>query len=541
MRRRATSIRSILAAVLAASAALCACHGGSEPSTTTRPGPAGADVLTWHNDTARTGQNAAESTLTPTTVNSNHFGLRALWSVDGLVDAQPLYASAVSMPDGLAHNLLLAATEHASVYAFDAETGATLWKTSLLGVGEAPSDDRGCGQVSPEIGVTSSPVIDRTRGIGGVIYAVAMSKSGSQYFQRLHALDLTTGREMPGSPVTVQATYPGTGDNSVSGQVVFDAKQYKERAALLLVNGAVITTWASHCDIPPYTGWIIAYDAATLTQRSVLNITPNGSGGSNWASGAGPAADASGTMFYLAANGTFDTSLTAAGRPSSGDYGNAFVKVATASALSVLDYFTMLDTVAQSNADNDFGSGGAMLLPDEVDAGGHVRHLALGAGKDTNIYVVDRDAMGGFDPAANHNLQVIAGALSGGVYAAPAYFNGKVYYGAVGDSIKAFAVGNAVVASMPVSQTGNVFPYPGATPSISANGTSGGIVWAVENSNPAVLHAYDATDLSKELYNSNQAGTRDQFGPGNKFITPTVVAGKVFVGTPNAVAVFAPR
>jgi outer membrane protein assembly factor BamB len=162
--------------------------------------------------------------------------------VDGLVDAQPLYASAVSMPDGLAHNLLLAATEHASVYAFDAETGATLWKTSLLGVGEAPSDDRGCGQVSPEIGVTSSPVIDRTRGIGGVIYAVAMSKSGSQYYQRLHTLDLTTGHERPGSPVTVQATYPGTGDNSVSGQVVFDAKQYKERAALLMVNGAVITT-----------------------------------------------------------------------------------------------------------------------------------------------------------------------------------------------------------------------------------------------------------------------------------------------------------
>jgi hypothetical protein len=246
-------------------------------------------------------------------------------------------------------------------------------------------------------------------------------------------------------------------------------------------------------------------------------------------------------MFYLAANGTFDTSLTTAGKPSSGDYGNAFVKVATASGLSVLDYFTMFDTVAQSYADNDFGSGGAMLLPDQVDAGGHVRHLALGAGKDANIYVVDRDAMGGFDPTGNHNLQVIAGALSGGVYAAPAYFNGKVYYGAVGDSIKAFAVGNAVVSSTPASQTGNVFPYPGATPSISANGTSGGIVWAVENSNPAVLHAYDATNLSKELYNSNQAGTRDQFGPGNKFITPTVVAGKVFVGTPNAVAVFAPR
>jgi hypothetical protein len=493
-------------------------------------------VLTWHNDIARTGQNLAESVLTPSAVSSGRFGLQGFWPVDGRVDAQPLYVASARMADGQTHNVLVVATEHASLYAFDADTGATLWKVSLLGTGETPSDDRGCGQVSPEIGVTSTPVIDRSLG-GGVIFAVAMSKNGSQYFQRLHALSLQTAAEQAGSPVVVQAVYPGNGVDSVAGFATFDPKQYKERAALLLIQGAVITTWASHCDFLPYTGWIISYDEATLAQRSVLNVTPNGEGGSNWASGAGPASDAL-AIYYLTANGTFDTTLNASGLPMSGDYGNAFLKIGLTGGLAVLDYFTMTDTVAESNADEDLGSGGVVVLPDLADATGQVRHLALGAGKDSNIYVVDRDAMGGFSTLGNNNWQTLAQPQAGGYFSTPAYFNGTLYFGGVADAIRAFALTNAQLSGTPTSQTATVFAYPGATPSISANGTSGAILWAVENSSPAVLHAYDANNLANELYNSNQAGTRDQFGPGNKFIVPTVVAGKVFVGTPSAVAVF---
>jgi outer membrane protein assembly factor BamB len=525
----------------ALSALFIACSGGNGTPgpTVTPPAISGADVLTWHNDLARTGQNLSESMLTPSTVNSTNFGLRALWPVDGRVDAQPLYVGGTTMADGVRHNVLVAATEHDTVYAFDADKGSSLWKTTLLGAGETTSDDRGCGQVTPEIGVTSTPVIDRSRGAAGFVYVVAMSKNGAgQYFQRLHALELRDGTEIRGSPVTVKASYPGNGAASVSGLVSFDPAQYKERAALLLLNGALITTWASHCDISPYTGWIISYDAGTLAQLSVLNITPNGSGGSNWASGAGPAVDAAGAIYYLAANGTFDTLLTSAGRPAQGDYGNAFLRIGAASGLSVADYFATFDAVAQSNADGDLGSGGAIVLPDMMDASGQRRHLALGAGKDAQIYVVDRDAMGGFDPAQNHNYQTVSGVLAGSVYSSPAYFNGTLYYGAVGDSIRAFPFASARLPSSAASRTGTIFGYPGATPSVSANAGSAGIVWAVENAGTAVLHAYDASDLSKELYNSNQAATRDQFGAGNKFITPTVTAGKVFVGTTDGVAVF---
>jgi hypothetical protein len=520
-------------------ALLYSCGSGSGSVLPVGPTAVAAEVLTWHNDNARSGQNPAETVLTPAKVNLRQFGLRALWAVDGRVDAQPLYAAGVTMADMTTQNVLLAATEHGSVYAFDADSGIVLWKTSLLGSGEVPSDDRGCGQVTPEIGITATPVIDRTRGGQGVVYLVAMSKLGAgTYFQRLHALSLASGAEIPNSPVTVAASYPGTGDGSVSGRLHFDPAQYKERAALLLQDGRIVTTWASHCDIRPYTGWIISYDAATLTQRGVLDITPNGEGGSNWASGAGPAADAAGSIFYLAANGTFDMALNVAGQPAQGDYGNAFVKLTQTPNLAVSDYFATFDTVSQSALDADLGSGGAIVLPDMSDAMGTARHLALGAGKDANIYVVDRDALGGFDPTGNRNYQEITGALAGGVFSAPASFNGRLYYGAVGDSIKAFKWTNARLAATPESMTPNSFGYPGATPSISANGLSNAIVWAVENSNPAVLHAYDATDLSRELYNSNQAGSRDQFGAGNKFITPTVVGGRVFVGTPNGVAVF---
>jgi hypothetical protein len=304
------------------------------------------------------------------------------------------------------------------------------------------------------------------------------------------------------------------------------------------VNGSLITAWSSHCDIDPYTGWIMSYDPATLRQTAVLNVTPNGSRGALWMAGAGPAADTAGNIYVLDGNGTFDTTFNAGGFPSHGNFGNAFLKIAT-TGLVVTDYFATFDTVSKSNADSDLGSGGALVLPDLLDAGGQAHHLAVGAGKDAHMYVVNRDSMGEWNPTSNAIYQDVTGGLSGGVWSMPAYFNGSLYYGASGDNLKAFKFTNARLSSTAASKSPRTFTYPGSTPGISASGTANGIVWAVENSNPAILHAYDAADLSHELYNSSQAaGGRDAFGVGNKFITPTIVNGRVFVGTPTGVAVF---
>jgi hypothetical protein len=510
----------------------------AETRTLTSSG--GTDVVTYHNDNARTGQNLNETILTPATVTMATFGKVGLFAVDGKVDAQPLVLSGVPIMGQGSHNVLYVATEHASVYAIDSNSGAVLWRVSLLGSGETTSDVRGCSQVIPEIGITSTPVIDRTRGPNGVIYVVAMSKNGSgTYFQRLHALDVTTGAELFGGPKTIQASVQGNGAGSSGGTLLFDAKQYEERAGLLQLNGTIITAWTSHCDINPYTGWIMAYDASTLAQTSVLNVTANGSRGGFWMAGSGPAADASGNIFLLDGNGTFDTTLNAGGFPSQGNFGNAFLKVSTAGGLSVADYFATWNTVAQSNADTDLGSGGTLVLPDLVDASGRTNHLAVGAGKDGHIYVVNRDSMGKWNAATNQIYQDISTALGGGVWSMPAYFNGTLYYGASGDALKAFPIVNALIATTAASRSAGTFAYPGSTPGISASGTANGIVWAVENTNPAVLHAYDPADLSHELYNSSQAaGGRDAFGAGNKFITPTIVNGRVFVGTQSGVAVF---
>jgi hypothetical protein len=521
------------------------CSGGSRSSTDPiiNPSPgqpgSGLDVTTHHNDQARTSQNLNEATLTPSNVNVTHFGKTGFLPVDGKVDAQPLYLSKLNIPDKGTHNVLYIATEHDSVYAFDADNGTTLWKVSLLGANETTSDARNCSQVIPEIGITATPVIDRSRGPNGVIYVVAMSKNRTgTYFQRLHALDVTTGAEVLGGPTNIQASFPGTGDNSSGGNVIFDPKQYAERAGLLLLNGILYTSWTSHCDIRPYTGWIIGFDASSLSRKSVLNLTPNGNEGSIWMSGAAPAADSAGNIYFLDANGTFDTTVNASGFPLHANFGNSFLKLSTSAGLAVADYFAAFDTIQQSSVDGDFGSGGAMLLPDVSDSSGHVGHLAVGAGKDAKIYVVNRDSMGKFNPSTNNIYQEIQGALSGPVFSAPAYFNNSVYYGAVGDSIKAFSISNARLSSTPSMQTSNRFPYPGASPAISANGSSNAILWAAENGGTAILHAYDANNLSRELYNSNQSGSRDQFGAGNKFITPTVVNGKVYVGTTSGVAVF---
>jgi hypothetical protein len=281
----------------------------------------------------------------------------------------------------------------------------------------------------------------------------------------------------------------------------------------------------------------MAFSADTLAQTSVLNLVPNGSDGGIWMSGTAPAADAAGNIFFLEGNGTFETTLNAQGFPSNADCGNCFVKISTGAGLKLVDYFTPHNTVAESSADLDLGSGGAILLPDVQDAGGVTKHLSVGAGKDAIIYVADRDNMGKFNASTDQIYQEISGQLGGQVFSMPAYFNGTVYLGAVGDALKAFPATTAKVALTPSSQSTHNFGYPGTTPSVSANGATNGIVWAIENSG-AILFAFDATDLTKELYDSNQAAnSRDHFS-GNKFITPMVANGKVYVGTPNSVAVF---
>ena len=494
------------------------------------------DVLTYHNDNMRTGQTLHEEILTPANVNTNHFG--KLWTLptDGKVDAQPLYAAGIPISGKGLRNVLYVVTENDSVYAYDADSTNLFWKVSMLASNEVASDDRSCGQVAPMIGITSTPVIDRQIGTNGALFLVAMSKinGSSTYFHRLHALDLSTGADVAPA-TTVAASYTGYGTT-----VTFEASQYKERASLLLLNGVIYTGWASHCDDTPYTGWIMGFDEATLAQTSALNVTPNGSKGAIWMAGGGLCADTNGDIYFLDANGSFDTTFDSNGFPTKGDFGNAFLKLSTTgNQLAVADYFANDNNVNENNSDGDLGSGGSILLPDMMDGGGNTRQLAVGAGKDDNIYIVDRQNLGKYSASSNVCYQTLTSALSGsGVFSVPAYYNGTLYYGAVSDYIKAFTFTNARLSTAS-SHSPTTFVSPGATPSISANGASNGIVWVTANTSPAVLYAYNATNLALNLYNSSQAaGGRDNFGSGNKYITPMIASARVYVGTVADVGVF---
>jgi hypothetical protein len=521
----------------------------SQNASLTVSAPAGTDVVTFKNDLARTGQNLTEKTLTTGNVNSSNFGKLRFLSTDGKVDAQPLYLSALNI-GGVRHNVVFIETENDSVYAYDADSGAMLWQVSLIPAGETPSGPLNCDEVTPTIGITATPVIDRSAGAHGTIYIVAMTETSSSgaYHHRLHALDVTTGAELLNGPTEISATYAAS-----SGTLTFDPQQYEERAGLLLLNGTIYTAWTSHCDNKFYTGWLMAYSQSTLQQTAVLNVAPNsgGVGPAIWMSGGGLAADSSGNIYLITANGAFEPTLDANGFPNMGDFGNSFMKLSSAGgALSVADYFSPSTTAFLSANDLDLGSGGILLLPDLTDAGGTTRHLAVGAGKDGNLYVVNRDAMGHFSASGNSVWQQLTGALgnlltnpttgNGGVWGTPAYFNGQLYYGPRNLPLLAFAITNATLSAAPASSSALSFNYPGTSPAISANGAANGIVWAELNSNPnAALYAFDATNLANMLYNSTQAaGGRDQFGLGTTFVTPMIADGKVFVSTTSGVAVF---
>jgi hypothetical protein len=499
------------------------------------------DVTTYHNDNSRTGQNLEETILVSSNVNANTFGLLMTLPVDSTIDAQPLVVSGLKI-NGVSQNVLYAVTENDSVYAFDTETGAQVWKVSVFLPGEfaASIAPFNCTQISPTLGITATPVIDRSRGPHGAIYLVAASEDAEgTYYQRLHALDLTTGAELFDGPVAINAHYPGNGPNSHYGYVYFNPRQVAERSGLLLLNGVIYMGFTSHCDNPPYNGWLMGYSESTLAQTTVLNLTPNGVEGSIWQSGAGLAATGS-DIFFLDANGTFDTTLNSNGFPSLGDFGNAFLKVSTSGGLAVADYFAIYNTNADSGKDIDLGSGGSLLLPAQVDGKGKTWNLAVGAGKDGNIYVVNQDDMGKYNSTTNHIYQQLTGALGAGMWAMPAYFHGNVYFGPQLGSMSQFALSDAKLATTATATTTTVFEFPGTIPSISANGTTDGIVWAVEHAVPSVLHAYEANNVAAELYNSNQAAnSRDHFGNATHFGVPTIVNGRVYVGTTGgAVAVF---
>ncbi len=511
-----------------------------------------ADVLTYHNDNARSGLNPSETTLTPANVNASTFGKVGFDSVDGKVDAQPLLKTGVAIPGQGTHDVLYVATENDSLYAFDANTGTQLWKVSMLGPGEVPSDPVNGNQVTPTIGITSTPVIDPNT---GTMYLVAMSKKVSggttTYIQRIHAVSITTGADVVAPKSIDQSiTFPGAGPGGNGTNVIFNPKQYEERDALLLSNGVVYTSWASHSDVKPYTGWVIGFNAGNLGVASVLNVDPNGSptssflddgsGSSFWNSGGGPAADAAGNIYNLSANGPFGTTLNAAGFPTNNDYGDTFLKLTPGSnSLAVSDYFTVDNQQNYANNDEDIGSSG-LTLTSVVDGSGVSHQLMIGSGKDGNIYVVDTANMGKFSPNSNNIYQELPGAVGGGEFSSPVAFNGQVYFGGVGASLRAFSFVNGKLTATPSSQSSNTFGYPGTTPSISSNGTSNGIVWAISNtSGSAVLYAYDASNLGKMLYNSGQAANgRDAAGADNKFITPVEANGRVYVPTTNGVAVY---
>jgi uncharacterized protein (TIGR03437 family) len=488
------------------------------------------NVLTYQYNNSRTGLNAREVLLSPSNVNSAQFGKLFSDQLDGYVYGQPLYVAGLSIPGRGIQNIVFVATEHDSVYAFNADkAGNPLWKVSFLdpsnGVTTVPASDTGCGQIVPEIGITSTPVIDLA---SQTLYTVAMTKERGAYVDRLHALDLATGAEKPGSPVVVQATYPGNGDGGSS--VAFTPKDYKQRPALLLLNGVIYTAWSSHCDLNRYHGWLIAYDASTLKQVSVYVDTPNSALASFWMSGAGPSADAAGNIYVVAGNGAFD------GDQGGSNLGESVLKLSTSGGLHVSDWFAPYDYADLNDRDLDIGSSGALLLPDEAGGAAHP-HLLITAGKAGKIYVLDRDHLGGFHSGGDTQIVQSLSGVIGPLFGIPAYFGNTVYFSSVGNPIKAFPIRNGLLSTTPSSQSPQTVYNFAAVPSISANGSQDGIVWAIESNNGGTLHAYDASDLSRELYSSDQK-SGDKLGNPVKFSVPTVADGKVYAGTQNSLDVY---
>jgi hypothetical protein len=454
----------------------------------------------------------------------------------------------VNIPGQGYHNVVIVATEHDSVYAFDADgrSSAPIWHVNFTnpaaGVTTVPTadvDSSPNADIPVEVGITQTPVIDPAT---GTIYVVAKTKevSGStvSYVQRLHALDLATGAEKSGGPVVIQASVPGTGNASVGGTLTFDPLRENERSGGLLSNGVLYLAFTSHSDTEPYHGWVLGYNPSTLQQVMAYSTTPNGYDGSVWMNADGVATDSTGSLYFITGNGTFDANTGGS------DYGDSYVRLSPSGA--VQDYFTPSNQATLSSQDLDLGSGGVLLLPDQ--SGAHP-HEMVSAGKDGTAYLVDRDHMGGFNSSSNQVVQSLVNIFpnnqpdptAGGNFSSPVYWNGSVYFAPVAGTVQAFSLTNGLLSTSPTSKTSQTYGGRGGTMSISANGASNGILWTLQTGGagvPGILHAYDATNLSKELYNSNQAGTRDALNEWDKFTNPVVANGEVFVTSNSQLTVY---
>ena len=500
--------------------------------------PTAAQVTTSQYNNSRTAATLTEKTLTPGNVNVKTFGKVGAYKVDGPVYAQPLFVPKVEIPGKGTHNVLYVATEHDSVYAFDADKPGDppLWKVNFLDKSRGmrvPTEDMvACPFIRPEVGVTSTPVIDLK---SGTLYVLARTmiphKVGDdEYFQHLHALAITNGVEKFGGPKQITASVPGRGAGRSGREVSFDPLRENPRAALTLANNNVYLTWASSCDVDPYHGWVMAYDPQTLAQKAVLNVDPDGSEGGIWLADTGPAVDSEGNLYVPTGNGTFDA--TSGGR----DYGDSVLKL-DGSTLAVRDYFTPFDQEAILAGDSDVGSSGPTLLPDQP---GPHRHLLLQPTKHSVLYVIDRDQMGKFHTDHDDIPQKIQ--MTGESLGAMAYWNGHAFFATSSDNLRDYAIRNGKLIPNTASTT--KFMTSGATPSISADGNRKAIVWAISTKTwdgpdiPAILYAFDAGKLGQPLYTSEQNSQRDRAAPATRFVIPVVVNGRVYFGTRSEVEVY---
>ncbi len=508
-------------------------------------------VVTYHNDNQRTGENLSEVILRPANVSSATFGKLFSYSVDGYVYAQPLIVSGVTIPGFGARNVLFVATEHNTVYAFDADKntgpgGGLLWQTNLGPSGATPTQGFGnrfgdYSDIVPEVGITGTPVIDL---VSGTLYVDTFKHEGSSYVHRLHALNITNGVARPGSGNIVSASFPGIGVGSSGGMVIFDGHNQIQRAGLTLSNGRLYVAYGSYADTNPFHGWVIGFDPSTLALLAnyVFCTTPNsttdvfgpdaGEGGI-WMGGGGLAVNETGSLFFATGNGSFNALNDSGGT----EYGSSILRLSTSSGLSVADYFTPYNQAHLADSDLDVGSGGVMLLPDQPGA---YPHLMTAGGKEGYLYLINRDM---FTAGNNHynnggSSDAILNrvALGGGLTGTVAYFNGRTYFAAVGDFLVSFQVSNGTFSSSFLSGP-RTYQYPGSTPSVSANGTTNGIIWTLQRANPGVLVASNPTNLS-EFYDSSQVAARDQLTNGVKFAVPTVANGKVYVGAQYTVSIF---
>ncbi len=520
-----------------------------------------ANVLTYHNDAAGDGQNLAETTLNPTNVKTG-FGQLHNVGVDGQVYAQPLFVQNVAVAGQGTHNVVYVATEHDSLYAIDSVSGAVLWKKSFLtssSVTTVPGGDTESTDLTPEVGITSTPVIDAST---NTLYLVAKTKehvgSNFHYIQRIHAIDITSGAEKLGGPTVIadticnnptagnSSTYTyvsgpsvtGTGAGSINGRVTYNALRQHQRMALTLANGTIYVASASHGDNGPYHGWILGYSAANLSLTAAFNATPNGSDGGFWQSGGKINVDSAGNLYAATGNGTFETTLSG-GFPNQHDFGDAVMRLAvdTSSSathqngngwgLKVVDYFVPFNQASLNSRDQDFGSTAPLLLPDSAGSAAHP-HLLFIAGKEGRDYLIDRDNMGHYNGTTDQVVESHTG--EGGIFSPAAYFNGKIYVSPPSHVAETFNIANGAYTATASSTSASTFGFPGSTPSISANGTTNAIVWDIDTTTNQ-LRAYSAASYGTLLFAAS-------IGTANKFTPPTIADGEVFVPTRNSLEIF---